>query len=253
MTRPFPHSLTAAPPVQIGLVVLQSDETLELDFRRLIPTGVELFATRVPSGDEVTPETLAAMEAHLSGAAALFPRAARFAAVGYGCTSGTAQIGAAEVARQIRAGCRTRAVTEPVSALVAACRALGVTRMALLSPYVETVSRRLQQVLAAQGIATPVFGSFEVAEEARVARIDGASIMTAAESLLRTEEVDALFLSCTNLRTLDIIPALEARLGLPVLSSNQVLAWHLMEIASVAAPAPAPGQLFARAGARREA
>lgn len=253
MTGPFPHSLEPLRAPQIGLVVLQSDESLEPDFRRLLPRGAELLVSRVPSGDEVTPESLAEMEAHLTGAAALFPRSARFAAVGYGCSSGTAQIGAAEVARRMAAGCVMEAVTEPVSALVAACHALGIARLALLSPYMATVSERLREVLATEGIATPIFGSFEVAEEARVARIDGASIRVASEALLAEGGAEALFLSCTNLRALDVIPELEARLGLPVLSSNLVLAWHLMMLAGVPAPADAPGRLLACETASREA
>lgn len=245
----FPFALSPDRPPQIGLIVLQSDESIEPDFHRLIPAEAELLVSRVPSGAEVTTETLSAQEAHLTAAAALFPLSARFAAVGYGCTSGTAQIGAAEVARRIHAGTATDAVTEPVSALIAACRSLGIGRLALLSPYVAPVSARLRETLAAAGIATPVFGSFDVAEEARVARIDRASILQAAGALAAGAEVDALFLSCTNLRTLDVIGLLEAQLGLPVLSSNLVLAWHLLQLAGIG-PATAPPRRRLAAAAR---
>jgi maleate isomerase len=44
---------------------------------------------------------------------------------------------------------------------------------------------------------------------------------------------------------LDLIAPLEAELGLPVLSSNQVLGWHMMQLARLKAPATAPGRLFA--------
>lgn len=231
---------------QLGLIVLQTDETIEMDFRRLAPPECELLVSRVPSGDEVTPESLAEMEAHLTGAAALFPPWARFAAVGYGCTSGTAQIGAHEVARRVRAGTDADHVTEPVSALVAACRALDVSRLALVSPYVEPVSARLIGTLDAQGIATAGFGSFDVPQEAKVVRIDAASIAAAAETVAaKAPQAEAVFLSCTNLRALDVIGGIEARLGLPVLSSNQVLAWHMAALAGVSPPADAPGRLFA--------
>lgn len=219
--------------LRIGLIVLQSDERIELDFRRLIPGEVELFVSRVPSGLDVTPETLQEMDQHLPQAASLLPQVRPYAAVGYGCTSGAAQIGPAAVAAQLRRGAKTRAVTEPVSALVAACAALGLTRLAILSPYVAAVSERLRAVLAGQGIETPVFGSFEESEEARVARFAPESIHTAAVDLVRTGGVDGLFLSCTNLDTLDIIAPLEAETGLPVLSSNLVLAWHLSRLAGV--------------------
>lgn len=244
MTAPFSHRLSKVRPPQIGLIILQADETIELDFRRLFPLDVELFVTRIPSGEEVTSETLAAMEDLLAEAAALFPRSARFSAVGYACTSGTAQIGARRVADLVQSVTETSVVTDPVSALVSACRAQGISRLGLLSPYVAEVSDRIRTTLAAEGIDTPVFGSFEVAEEARVARIDCASVTAAARAVAGEGGIDGVFLSCTNLRTLDVIPELEATLGLPVLSSNQVLAWELLRAAE-ASPNEAPGRLFA--------
>lgn len=215
----------------LGLVALQSDETVEHDLRRLLPLdGVNLHVTRVPSGLEVSTDTLAEMQATLPAAAALFPRPARFDAVGYGCTSGTAVIGAAKIAELVRSGTVAAQVTEPVSGLIAACKALGLRRLALLSPYVETVSARLRAVLAEAGVETPVFGSFNEAEEAKVARIDTASVIAAARALAAKGGADALFLSCTNLRTLDAIGPIEAETGLPVLSSNLVLGWHMARL-----------------------
>lgn len=235
--------MTSSAP-RLGLIALQSDETIEQDMRRLIPVDVEFMVSRVPSDEEVSAETLAAMEAHLQSAAALFPRGASFDAVGYGCTSGTAQIGVEQVSAQIRAAVGAEQVTQPLSSLVAACRALGVARLALLSPYIASVSGRLQDTLSDYGIVTPVFGSFEVPTEATVARIAPTSIEAAAIDLMKGAEVDALFISCTNLRTLDVIGPLETRLGKPVLSSNQVLAWHMLRVAGAKAAPHAPGRLF---------
>jgi maleate isomerase len=228
MTRAFPYVLRDLDPTCLGLIVLQSDETVEHDFRRLLPDSVRLLVSRVPSGAEVTPETLGAMEGHLTEAAALFPEGARFDAVGYACTSGTAHIGAERVAERVRAGTLTRSVTNPVTALVEACRSEGVGRIAFLSPYMESVSNRIRTVLAEAGVETPVFGTFGVPEEAKVARIHAASIRDAARALVATGGVDALFMSCTNLDTLGVIGPLEAELGLPVFSSNLVLGWHML-------------------------
>lgn len=223
----FAYDRSEPGPAPLGLIVLQVDETIECDMRAMLPADRPLFVTRIPSGDAVTPESLATMQGALSTAAALLPHARDFAAVGYGCTSATAQIGADEVAAQIRSGVRADRVTEPVSALRAACGVLGLARLALLSPYVGSVSCRLRDTLAASGIESPVFGSFEEPLEASVARIDPASTVAAATQLGQHPGIDGIFLSCTNLRTLPAIAAIEAATGLPCLSSNQVLAWHM--------------------------
>ena len=240
----LPYTLIDDIPPQLGLVVLQSDETIEADMRRLLPSGAELLATRIPSAEVVTPDTLAAMEGDLSGAVALFPRAARFAVVGYGCTSGTAQIGAERIAGLVREGCEAQAVTQPVSALVAACRHLRVRRLGLVTPYVASVSEHLIAVLFEAGLKTVAFGSFDEEEEARVVRIAPDAVQAAAVAVATQAECDALFLSCTNLRTLEVIEPIEAATGLPVLSSNLVLAWDMLRQAELGGAEGAPGRLW---------
>ena len=247
MTEPvFPFQVKELGAPRLGLIALQSDESIEGDMRRLMPRDVELMVSRVVSDEDVTSETLAAMEGYLTTAASLFPRGVRFKAVGYGCTSGTAQIGPDQVAEKVMAGTDVATVTQPLSALVAACEALGLRKLTMLSPYVAEVSGRLRDALQAGGIETPVFGSFNVGSEAIVVRIDAPSIMAASIELMRGADtsVDGLFISCTNLRTLDIIDPLEDALGVPVLTSNQVLAWHMMHVAGLRASSSAPGRLF---------
>ena len=234
----YPYTRMADGPAPLGMIVLQTDETIEGDLRRILPPQVPLYVSRVPSAPEVTPESLRAMSSHLTDAAALLPQALPYAAVGYGCTSASAQIGSDRVGALIGQGVQTAHVADPLSALIAACKVLDVTQLAFLSPYTADVSDRLRAVLAAAGIATPVFGSFNEANEASVVRIAPQSIIDAACDLTDQGRMHAVFLSCTNLRTLDVIEQIEAHTGLPCLSSNQVLGWQLCQQTSAAAKVP---------------
>ncbi len=239
----LPYTLSATRPKQIGLIVLQADETLERDMRCLLPADLELLVSRVPSGATLNPDTLRAMEDHLTAAAALLPRGADCAAVGYGCTSGTAEIGAARISALVQAGIATPEVTEPVSALIAACSHLKVTNIGVVSPYIASVSDTLRRVLRTAGVEVSAFASFDEDQEARVVRIAQTAIRDAAIAMGKQSECQAIFLSCTNLRTLSVIDEIEQEIGKPVLSSNQVLAWHLCQIAGVACLKDAPGRL----------
>lgn len=229
---------------RLGLVVLQADETIEGEFRRIVPSDVDLYVSRVPSGVDVTPDSLAEMENHIGQSASLFPTPAPFDVIGYGCTSGTSVIGVDRVAELVRSGASVKVVTEPISGLMAASRHFGVTRLAFLSPYIENVSSAMRSVLAENGIETPVFGSFETGEEAVVARISPASLIEAAVDIGKNPDAEAVFISCTNLRTLDIISTIEDRVGKPVLSSNQVLIWHMCHLAGVKTGKVGFGQLL---------
>ena len=91
-----PYTLTGpiGTKATLGLIVLQVDETIEQDFRRLFrDPAIALYVSRIPSGADLTPETIATMKTTLPDAAALLPPAASFDVVGYACTSGTTLIG----------------------------------------------------------------------------------------------------------------------------------------------------------------
>ena len=79
---------------KMGLIVLQNDYTLEDDARHLLTDNVTLHVTRIRCASEISAATLKDMEKHMTEAAELFPDQANFEAVGYGCTSAVALIGA---------------------------------------------------------------------------------------------------------------------------------------------------------------
>ena len=240
----FPYRLTEATAPRLGLIVLQVDETIEQDFRKLFaPGSAQLHVTRVPSGEVLTPETIARMGTQLTASAALLPPAVEFDVVGYACTSATASIGADRVRELVQDGAATNAVTNPMSAALAATETLRIRRIGIVSPYIASVGKSLADAFQAHGLAVDETLSFAEEIEARVARIDPASTAEAARVLTQRNDLDGLFLSCTNLRTLDIIDDLEAELDLPVLSSNQVLAWHMARL-SGATCANGPGRLL---------
>jgi maleate isomerase len=230
---------------RLGLVVLRADETIEQDFRQLFPSrAIAIYVTWIPSGADLTPETLAAMGTALPEAAGLLPPSIAFDVVGYACTSGATVIGPARVAALVQGAVRTAAVTEPLSAAVSAFKALGVRRIGLISPYVAAVSATLRAAFERARLDVVAFGSFKEAVEARVARIAPESIAQAALAIGGAAEVEALFVSCTNLRTLDVIAEVERVLGKPVVSSNQALAWHMARLAGIGPLDPAFGRLM---------
>ncbi|MEL7464435.1 MAG: Asp/Glu racemase [Pseudomonadota bacterium] len=229
----------AAAKAAIGLIVLASDETMEPEVASLMPSGagVALYHARIPSAPTVSPETLKAMEAEMPTTAALLPDRP-FDVIGYGCTSGATLIGPERVAELVSGARETRAVVDPLTATIEACRALDVKRIGFLTPYVAEVSAAMRAALEAAGLEIAAFASFEEAEERVVARISEASTAEAIEKLGSAAGVEAVFASCTNLRAFNVIGAAEERIGKSVISSNLALGWSLLKHAGAA---PAPG------------
>lgn len=218
----------------LGLLVLESDQTIEDEFRAIWPAhGVALYAARLHNSSEITPETLKEMEHLIAPTTRLLPPMVNLAAVAFACTSGALVIGeqrVAELVRTIRPGVT---VTDPVSAALAALKATGVRRVGLLTPYVREINLRLRNALTARGLDIPVMGSFNEADDDIVARISPKSILDAIVEIGSSASCDGVFVSCTSLRVARIAEAAEARIGKPVTSSNHALAWHLLRLAGI--------------------
>jgi maleate isomerase len=229
----------------LGLIVLETDETLEPEFHRMTDLpGVALYHSRIPMCPEITPETLMQMKSDLPASAGLLPSSLDFDVIGYGCTSASTVIGPEGVAEAIREARPGVQVTDPLSAVIAACQALGVQRLGFVTPYVPDVSSRMRGKLEEAGLEIAGFGSFEEMDDRVVARISEASTLAAIETVAAQAPCDAVFVSCTNVRILNVLEEAEQRIGKPVLSSNLALAWHMLRLAGVQGRAIAAGQLF---------
>lgn len=233
---PIPYDLIPETdlPTPLGLIVLRADETLEPEFHETFAgENVALYVSRIPSAMDVTPETLSAMEDSIAASADLLPKSLDYAVVGYGCTSASAIIGSEAVAAHVKSACNAAEVTNPLRAAIAFARHHGLSKLALLSPYVDEVNVPLRAAFSEAGLSTGVFGTFGEAEEAKVARIAETSIVEAAVRLGSDPRAEGVFLSCTNLKTLRAIPRIQERLGKPVFSSNSALSWHIKKCANL--------------------
>lgn len=230
---------------RIGLLVLESDQTMEWEMRLMthLP-GVSFYHARLANDAHVTPETLAKMEAELPVAAGLLPRYMGLKSLGYGCTSGATIIGEDRVAAILDASHPNVPSSNPLTAAKTALKTLGVKRLGLVTPYTPDVTEAMQARFEAAGIQITTVGSFYEDSDEVVGRIDPQSILEAAVEVGRSDAVDGVFISCTSLRAAGIIEQAENALGKPVTASNHALAWHLLRLAGIEDEVESFGRLF---------
>ncbi len=218
----------------LGLIVLETDETIENEFRQIIgEPDIATYHSRIPMRSSVTSQTLAAMEAELPAAVRLLPASANLDVIGYGCTSGATVIGSKNVANAVHAVLPDVKVTDPIASILTACVALKVDSVAFLTPYMPEVSVRMRQKLEQAGCSIAAFGSFLEEDDRVVAKITERSILAAIASAAENSNCDAVVVSCTNLRVAGIAEAAEKIVGCPVISSNTALAWNMLRLAGV--------------------
>jgi len=230
--------------VRIGLIALASDHAIEDELRLFLPHELARIATtRIANADRYDAATLAANAAEFEAAAALLLPAGRLQVLAYGCTSGTVSIGEAEVRRRLQALRPGTEATTPITAAKAALGALGARRVALLTPYPPELHGMVVQHLRQHGFSLTDERGLGVDSDAGITSIPERTLLEASLAL-RREGAEAVFLSCTALLTAGLIETLEAKLGLPVVTSNQALAWHALRLAGSKATVPGRGTLF---------
>lgn len=234
---------------KVGVLVPYTNVNLEPDLALMRPEGVTFHFERlgdydidaVPGNDQMARLGASDLTETLRLISGVRP-----AAVLYGCTSATLTHGTAfdrDLAARIRAGSGAASVTA-AGALAAAIGALGAYRIGFASPYLGEVNDRAVAFLAERGIETVV--------RADIGRVLGnygqGELMPGdvVELALRADGpgVDAIALSCTDMRSVEAVEAVEAATGKPVVTSNQALIFELCRAMGLPRPAGAPGRLF---------
>jgi|TARA_B100001964_G_scaffold123066_1_gene136410 maleate isomerase len=229
---------------KLGVVVLESDHTLEAELREIRIKEVTHYIARIANDATVTPETLTAMEERLPLAASLLPIELKLDAIGYGCTSAATLIGEPAVEAAFDSAHPGVPSTNPIKAAVAAFTALGVQRIGVVTPYTADVTRRIVGHFESVGIEVVAVASFLEPDDHLVARISEQAVADAAVRVGGADVCEAVFVSCTSLRTFGVVTDIEHRMGKPVVSSNLALIWHMLRLAGVDDEVQDLGRLF---------
>jgi maleate isomerase/arylmalonate decarboxylase len=217
--------------VSIGMIVPTTNTVNQAEWQRMAP----LF--RFP---------LVRMALHAHADAALYDDlrkalgelgASQPAVIAYACTAGSMVQPLDALAQFIERASGTKGVaTAP--ALVHACRALRLRRVALATPYHDALNEHERAFFAANGIEVVSMqglgiGAGGAHEYVQIARVPKDRVYRHCRSV-DVPEADGMVISCTDFPTLEAIPRLEAALGKPVISSNTATFWHALRSAGIA-------------------
>ena len=237
------HAIDYGHRLRAGIIVPSGNAVAEPEIRAMLPEGVSALITRLALRGSSDRELMAMLDG-LEGAAGLLADAG-VATVVFHCTA--VSTFAPHLGDEIRsritraAGVAAFATSE---ALAAAFATLGATRITLLTPYNAAVHAREITFLAGLGIAVVADAHLGLETNGEMARLTPEDLLAWADGAT-SAACDAIFLSCTALRSAGLIAALEHRTGRPVVTSNQAMIWHLLRMNGIASAPPAFGRLFA--------
>ncbi len=231
---------------RIGLVALSNDYVTERDFINLRPSDdISIYVSRLPNTPQCTVDTLREMGSKITEATALLVPEGRLDVVAYSCTSGTAVIGFERIQALIQSARPDIACVTPLNSSLAAMDLFDVKRVAVLTPYIDEVNISIANYLEANDKSISAFTSFKLAENEDMARLTPASIFQGAVEA-DCDDAEALFISCTAIRAVDVIDKIEQKIGKPVFTAVQALFWQSLRLTGCTDKVSGYGQLLRR-------
>jgi maleate cis-trans isomerase len=240
------------PRARLGFIIPSSNRQAEPDLQHFAPEGVvpQFMRLRMSGRHRVALDELMPR----IGEAASILNDAKCGVITLHCT-GTSMSGGFGAERRVietieaatgRPGLAT------ATCLMAALAALNARRLAFISETAEEGHAEKRQFMVDAGYDivadTPacLSGSDEscVTPPAFWADLARQTVVPGAE---------AVFISCANIKATHAIAELEADLGIPVVTSNQVVLWHALRTAGYDDPVPALGRLGSLAEAKARA
>ncbi|WP_313530936.1 ectoine utilization protein EutA [Shinella sp.] len=229
---------------RVGLIILATDHTTEVDFQRMVASDrIGVYTTRIPYANPVTPENLRAMQPSLTSGAALILPDDPLDVVMYSCTSASVVIGDAQVKAAVKAAKPGAAVVTPTAAAVSGLKAFGAKRISVLTPYTLETSRPMADYFLALGFDIARFTCLGLSDDREMARIAPQEIVAFAKEAMAPDS-DALFISCTAVRAAGVAAEIEAAIGKPVVTSNLATAWACLRLCGDEVPRPELGRLM---------
>ena len=205
-------------------MIPSSNTAMEADFTRELPPGWSLHTARMFMED-TTADGENRMLDEFALPAARDLGTARPHVVVFGCTSAGALRGNdydAELCREIT-GLTGVPTVSTIDSVRLAIRRAGARRVGIVSPYVPELNERIAASVEEDGVEVVRIAGLGMTENFEIARVTPDRIVEFATEVLGGLDIELVFVSCTNLRAMEARPNLSARLGLPVVTSNQAV------------------------------
>ncbi len=230
---------------RLGLIVPSSNTTAEPEVRRWLPDEITVHGARMAL-ESVTVDALDAMSDDAARAAELLGHA-DVDAVAYACTTGSLLHGPgfdAELEERLRKAADAPAVATARS-VVRALEALDAERIAVVTPYTADLDAKERDFLEASSFDVASIDGWGLESNTAIGALDADdAFQQVLDDVDGDDDLDAVFVSCTNYRSLAAVEALEAKLGVPVITSNGATLWDVCGVAGFEIDLDGPGALF---------
>ena len=236
--------ISKSPNPKIGVIALSTDFTIEQDFRRICHNqNVDIYVNRIPFKNPLNKENYLKMVEHLADIAGNILPGEHIDSIAYGCTSGTVAIGDKRIADEINKSKEGSYVSTPMKAALKAFANLNLDKIAVLTPYPKEVNKTVFDHLIKNNIEINSFSSFNLEYDNDIANVDPKCLIEIIDNIDH-KDAEAVFISCTALRAVEVLDQIEKRISKCVISSNQAIIWDCLRSVNINNTINGYGKLF---------
>ncbi len=228
---------------RIGLLAPSSSTTQEIEYRQILPTNITLHTARLvlrtvdPNAtisivEEIEQESrkLADADVDVIVLAATAPSSRK--GLGYD----------KELINRI-SNASGKPATTASTAMMQALEVLGARKIVIAAPWSDEVNRIAAAFIEASGVRVLAHRALGHVANLDIGLLDETTAYDLA-CAVDQPDADAVMLACGNWRTQGVVDRLEAALGKPVVTTNQVTLWGALRTIGHAAPLPGWGKLL---------
>jgi maleate cis-trans isomerase len=231
---------------KIGVIAPTENSITEPEFNAMKPDGVTVHITRMPihfhPEEDGFKNLLDDLEIRL-----IELKTCGVDTVAYNCTVGSMACPADLLINKLRDTSGVEAVSTTGS-ILQALKTLGVSKIALATPYPQAWNEHEKAYLADHGFDVVAMAGLEFPETGTALgrRFGEVSPSEIFDHVLAVDhpDADAILISCANFGSASIVAELEAKLGKPVITSNIVTLWASLRAANINEPIEGYGRLL---------
>lgn len=213
---------------RLGVIYIASSLSLEREWHMALPEDVSFHTARISIDDDSADKDDIWKMVNSTKVEELSRQLAscEVDVIVFACTAGSFLGGPGwdeKLAARISQAAGGIPATTTSTGLREALAVNGCKRINMATPYKDNINVEEKAFVEAMGVTVENLTGEQCALDNEIVRVTPERY---AEVLMemyeKTPDIDAVFISCTNSRTIELIDVMEKKLGVPIFSSNQV-------------------------------
>ena len=232
---------------RFGLIYMASSTVQDAEYQAMAPKGVTIHQTRIRLPKTTVKGLNEMMETGPLEECTSLLATAPLDIIMFGGSSASFLSGSSgynsSLEERMSAHSNGIPVSTSMSGVLRGLTAFNVKRVTMVTPYIDEVAEKGAAFLKSNGYEITGVRNMGLDDSVAIGNVPLERVYKFARGA-ELNGAEAMYISCTNLRTVGMISALETDIGIPVISAIQASFWDCMRLTGLPDKLPQFGRLL---------